>query len=136
MHESGQLSIWLQRQPEGLGLPANCIYARSAHKVLPAKLNKSDRSDAEGLVQLERIGCFTVFMFAHSDRLRTIIGARDRFVRLRIEIEAHIGGILRTFGIRLTAIGQAQRRQRRDHPIPRLKVRLRCLPAEAAMLPG
>ncbi|MEM1383906.1 MAG: transposase [Pseudomonadota bacterium] len=56
VHESGQISIWLQLRLEGLGLPAICINARSAHKVLSAKLNKSDRSDAEGLAQLARIG--------------------------------------------------------------------------------
>ena len=56
VHESGQISIWLQRQLEDLELPAICIDARSAHKVLSAKLNKSDRSDAEGLAQLARIG--------------------------------------------------------------------------------
>ena len=114
VHESGQISIWLQRQLEDLGLPAICIDARSAHKVLSAKLNKSDRSDAEGLAQLARIGWFTAVHVrsVDADRLRMIIGARDRFVRLRMEIEAHMRGILKTFGIRLTVIGNGQQRQR------------------------
>ena len=114
VHESGQISIWLQRQLEDLGLPAICIDARSAHKVLSAKLNKSDRSDAEGLAQLARIGWFTAVHVrsVDADRLRTIIGARDRFVRIRMEIEAHMRGILKTFGIRLTAIGNGRQRQR------------------------
>lgn len=30
VHESGQISIWLQRQLEDLGLPAICTAARSA----------------------------------------------------------------------------------------------------------
>lgn len=42
MHESGQLSIWLQRGMVQLGLPAICIDARKAHKSLSARLNKSD----------------------------------------------------------------------------------------------
>ena len=114
VHESGQISIWLQRQLQGLGLPAICIDARSAHKVLSAKLNNSDRSDAEGLAQLARIGWFTAVHVrsVDADRLRTIIGARDRFVRLRMEVEAHMRGILKTFGIRLTAIGNGRQRQR------------------------
>jgi len=114
VHESGRISIWFQRQLEDLGLPAICIDARSAHKVLSAKLNKSDRSDAEGLAQLARIGWFTAVHVRNvdADRLRTIIGARDRFVRLRMEIEAHMRGILKTFGIRLTAIGNGRQRQR------------------------
>jgi len=49
VHESGQLSIWLQRGMAQLGLPAICIDARKAHKSLSARLNKSDSADAEGL---------------------------------------------------------------------------------------
>jgi len=59
LHESGQLSIWLQRELGKLGLPVICIDARIAHKALSARLNKSDRADAEGLAQLARIGWFT-----------------------------------------------------------------------------
>jgi len=105
VYESGQITIWLQRQQEDLGLPAICIDARSAHKVLSAKRNKSDRSDAEGLAQLARIGWFAAVHVRSldADRLRTIIGAPDRFVRPRIDIEAHTRGILRTFGMRPAA---------------------------------
>jgi len=42
VHESGMLSIWLQRGLTRLGLPATCIDARKAHKSLSARLNKSD----------------------------------------------------------------------------------------------
>ena len=59
VHESGPLSIWLQRGLARLGLPAICIDARKAHKALSARLNKSDASDAEGLAQLARTGWFT-----------------------------------------------------------------------------
>lgn len=59
VHESGPLSIWLQRGLLRLGQPAICIDARKAHKALSARLNKSDASDAEGLAQLARTGWFT-----------------------------------------------------------------------------
>jgi len=59
VHESGQLSIWLQRSLSDLGMAVTCIDARIAHKVLSAKLNKSDATDAEGLAQLARTGWFT-----------------------------------------------------------------------------
>jgi len=52
VHESGQLSIWLQRGLERLGLHTICIDARKAHKSLSARPNKSDAADAEGLAQL------------------------------------------------------------------------------------
>ena len=58
VHESGQLAIWLQRELKARGLPVVCIDARRASKALSARLNKSDRGDAEGLAQLARTGWF------------------------------------------------------------------------------
>lgn len=113
VHESGQLSVWLQRGLTKLGLPAVCIDARKAHKTLSARLNKSDASDAEGLAQLSRTGWFTPVHLRseEADRLRTLIGARERLVRLRKDLEGHIRGVLKTFGIRMSAIGQGRLRQ-------------------------
>lgn len=52
VHQSGQLSIWLQRGLLKVGLSATCIDARIGHKARSARLTKSDRADAEGLAQL------------------------------------------------------------------------------------
>jgi len=78
VHESGQLSIWLQRGLAKLGLPVVCIDARHAHKALSARPNKSDRADAEGLAQLSRTGWYTAVHIRseEADRLRTLISAR------------------------------------------------------------
>jgi transposase len=113
VHESGQLAIWLQRGLVRCGLPAVCIDARIAQKALSARLNKSDSADAEGLAQLARTGWFTSVhtRSEDADRLRTLIGARERLVRLRKDLEAHIRGTLKTFGIRMTGISQSRRRQ-------------------------
>jgi transposase len=113
VHESGQLSIWLQRGLVRLGLAAVCIDARLAHKALSARLNKSDRADAEGLAQLARTGWFTPVHVRseEADRLRTLIGARERLIRLRKDLEGHVRGILKTWGIRMTGICQGRLRQ-------------------------
>lgn len=113
VHESGMLSIWLQRGMARLGLPATCIDARKAHKSLSARLNKSDAADAEGLAQLARTGWFTAVhtRSEDADRLRSLIAARERLIRLRKDLEGHIRGVLKTFGIRMTGIGQGQQRQ-------------------------
>jgi len=113
VHESGQLSIWLQRGLEKLGLPVTCIDARMAHKALSARLNKSDRNDAEGLANLARTGWFTAIHIRSvtADRLRTLIGARERLIRLRKDLEGHVRGVLKTWGIRMTGIGQGRLRQ-------------------------
>ncbi|WP_291733619.1 IS110 family transposase, partial [Leisingera sp. F5] len=113
VHESGQLSIWLQRGLTRMGLRAICIDARKAHKSLSARPNKSDASDVEGLAQLARTGWFTpVYIRSEdADRLRCLIGARERLIRLRKDLEGHIRGTLKTFGIRMTGVGQGRQRQ-------------------------
>ena len=114
VHESGQLSIWLQRGFLELDLPAVCIDARRAHKNLSAQLSKSDASDAKGLAQLAQTGWFTP-VFARSveaDRLRALVGARERMIRLRKDLEGHTRGVLKTFGIRMTGVNQGKLRQK------------------------
>jgi transposase len=113
VHESGMLSIWLQRGMARLGLPVTCIDARKAHKSLSARLNKSDAADAEGLAQLARTGWFTPVHIRSedADRLRSLVGARERLIPLRKDLEGHIRGVLKTFGIRMTGIGQGRHRQ-------------------------
>jgi len=113
VHESGMLSIWLQRGMARLGLPTTCIDARKAHKALSARLNKSDAADAEGLAQLARTNWFTPVHIRseEADRLRSLVGARERLTGLRKNLEGHIRGVLKTFGIRLTGIGQGRQRQ-------------------------
>ena len=103
----------MQRGLVRLGLPAVCIDARKAHKTLSARLNKSDAADAEGLAQLARTGWFTPVHVRSdaADRLRSLIGARDRLVRLRIDLEGHVRGSLKTFGIRMTGIRRGRQRQ-------------------------
>ena len=103
----------MQRGLTKAGLPATCIDARIAHKALSARLNKSDKADAEGLAQLARTGWFTPVHVRSedADRLRTLIGARERLIRLRKDLEGHIRGVLKTFGIRMTGVGQGKQRQ-------------------------
>lgn len=43
VHESGPLSIWLARELIKRQVPVVCIDARPAHKVLSARMNKSDK---------------------------------------------------------------------------------------------
>jgi transposase len=43
-------------------------------------------------------------------RRRTLIGARDRLIRLRKDLEGHVRGVLKTFGIRMTGVSRARSR--------------------------
>ncbi|MEM7746128.1 MAG: IS110 family transposase [Pseudomonadota bacterium] len=69
--------------------------------------------DAEGLAQLARTGWYTPVHVRseEADRLRTLLGARERLIKLRVEIEAHVRGVLKTFGIRLGGVTYARNRQ-------------------------
>jgi transposase len=112
VHESGPLSIWLTRELARCGAPVVCIDARAAHKALSARMNKSDRADAEALAQLARTGWYRkVYIKSEaSDRLRLLLGARERLIRVRQDIEAQARGVLKTYGIRLGAVTRGQNR--------------------------
>ena len=113
VHESGQLSTWLTRELAARSIPIVCIDARVAHKALSARLNKSDSADAEGLAHLARTGWYVEVHVRSeaSDRVRALIGARERLLRMRKELEAHIRGVLKTFGFRMGPVGHAGSRQ-------------------------
>ncbi len=112
VHESGPLSIWLTRELAGRGAPVVCIDARAAHKALSARMNKSDRADAEGLAQLARTGWYRAIHIKSeaSDRLRLLLGARERMIRIRKDIEGQARGVLKTYGIRLGTVTQGRNR--------------------------
>ena len=117
VHESGPLSIWLSRELDKRGAPVVCIDARAAHKALSARMNKSDRSDAEALAQLARTGWYREVHIKseESDRLRLLLSARERLIKIRMDIEAQARGILKTFGIRLGSVRAGRcRRDFRD----------------------
>jgi transposase len=112
VHESGPLSIWLTRELTARRVPVVCIDARAAHKALSARMNKSDRADAEALAQLARTGWYReVYIKSEmSDQLRLLLGARDRMIRIRQDIEAQARGVLKTYGIRLGRVSQSRSR--------------------------
>ena len=112
VHESGPLSIWLTRELAVRGAPVVCIDARAAHKALSARMNKSDRADAEALAQLARTGWYREVHIKSeaSDRLRLLLGARDRMISIRQDIEGQARGVLKTYGIRLGPVTQGRNR--------------------------
>ena len=111
VHESGPLSIWLTRELVKRGAPVICIDARAAHKVLSARMNKSDRSDAVGLAQLARTGWYGAVHVKSeaSDQLRVLLAARDRLIRIRMGIEGQVRGLLKRFAFYLSHLDRKLR---------------------------
>jgi transposase len=101
--ETGQLSTHLYHGLKAAGFPIVCIDARHAHGTLKAQRVKTDRNDARGLAQIARTGWYkAVHVKSHEGQsLRTLVGGRKQLVTVRMDIENHIRGALKTFGIKL-----------------------------------
>ena len=113
VHEPGPLSVWLTRKLIEWGAPIFCIDARAAHKVLSARMNKSDKSDAVGLAQLARTDWYgEVHVNSEaSDQLRLLLSARDRLIRIRMDNEGQARALLKAYGIRLGPVNAGYSRQ-------------------------
>ena len=100
--ETGQLSTHFHHELRETW-PVTCIDARHANATLKAQRNKTDKNDARGLAQIARTGWYKA-VHVKSDEgqaLRTLVNGRKQLVRIRLEMENHIRGTLKTFGIKL-----------------------------------
>lgn len=106
--ETGQLSSHFYH---GLkkSWAVDCIDARHAHGTLKAQRTKTDKNDARGLAQIARTGwCKVVHVKSNeSQTLRALVCGRKQLVTMRLDIENHIRGVLKTFGIKLGIVSNA-----------------------------
>ncbi len=74
--EAGPLSTWFYHALTAERMPAICIEARHAQKVLNETLNKTDANDADGLAQLAEAGFYKVVRVKAFDSMltRTLVG--------------------------------------------------------------
>lgn len=106
--ETGQLSTHFYH---GLrpSWPAICIDARHAHGTLQAQRMKTDKNDARGLAQIARTGWYRA-VHVKSDQgqaMRSLVAGRKQLVTMRLGMENHIRGTLKTFGIKLGMVTTA-----------------------------
>jgi transposase len=106
--ETGQLSTHFYH---GLrpSWPVICIDARHAHGTLKAQRVKTDKNDARGLAQIARTGWYKAVHVKSpaGQALRALVGGRKQLVELRLELENHLRGTLKTFGIKLGSVTAA-----------------------------
>lgn len=76
--ETGPLSTWFYHALTAEGVPAICIEARHAQKILNETLNKTDANDADGLARLAEAGFDKAVRVKGFDAMlaRTLIGVR------------------------------------------------------------
>ena len=98
--EAGMLSQHLFAGLAAAGLPVVCVETRHMKAALSAQLNKTDRHDARGIAQMMRVGLFKPVHVKTptSQRLRTILTARQLLRNKLQDVENEIRGLIRNFG--------------------------------------
>lgn len=99
--ETGPLLTWFYHALSDEGVPAICIEARHAQKILNETLNKTDANDADGLAQLAEAGFYKVVRVKSFDAMltRTLIGVRKQIAAMSIQLSNQIRGVMKTFGL-------------------------------------
>ncbi|UWU25432.1 IS110 family transposase (plasmid) [Rhizobium sp. CB3060] len=99
--ETGPLSTWFYHALTAEGMPAICIEARHAQKVLNETLNKTDANDADGLAQLAEAGFYKVVRVKALDSMltRTLVRARNQLLSISVQLSNQIRGLMKTFGL-------------------------------------
>ena len=107
-HEAGALSPWLHRGLQRLGLEVVLLETRHVHAALKAQRNKTDRNDARGIAQMMRLGWYRAVHVKSLEmqKLRTLLSNRRLLKRKLIDMENHIRGTLRVYGLRVGRIGR------------------------------
>lgn len=106
--EASSLGLWLFRELQARGLPVVMAEARHMHVSLSTMRNKTDRNDARGIAQMMRLGWFKAVHVktVETQRLGTLLANRKLLKRKLVDLENHVRGALRAYGL---LVGQVSR---------------------------
>src|ERR1700674_258038 len=112
--EAGPLSQWLFAGLRKAGLAVELLETRHVRDAFKAMPVKTDRKDARGIAQLIRLGWFRPVHCKSmpAQEVRALLTARKLVQSKLYDVEMHLRGILRNFGLkvgRTTAKGFATR---------------------------
>lgn len=101
--EAGPLSQWLYDGLAEAGLPVVCAETRHMQAVLSATVNKSDRNDARGIAQMVRVNMIRpVHVKTLSSQRKRMLLTNRKFMQKQVcDVETHIRGTLRNFGLKV-----------------------------------
>src|SRR5918998_507641 len=107
--EAGPMSPWLHAGLVEAELPAVCVETPHMHAALSARINKTDRNDAHGIAQMMRVGLFKAVHVKTpaSQRRRLLLTSRKLLQRKVQDLENDLRGSLRSFGLKVGAVGAA-----------------------------
>lgn len=105
--ESGSLSHYLTQGFKERALPAVCMDARKMSAILSIRVNKTDKNDARGIADALRTGMFSRVHDKPQEAIDrgAVLSMRRCLVNQRTDTKNHIRGILKTYGVRLGAVG-------------------------------
>src|SRR3984957_15736686 len=101
--EAGPLSQWLYAAMKQAGLAVELLETRHVHDAFKAMPVKSDRNDARGIAQLMRLGWFRPVHCKSiaAQEVRAMLTARKLMQSKLRDVENHLRGILRGFGLKV-----------------------------------
>ncbi|MFI5003331.1 MAG: IS110 family transposase [Reyranellales bacterium] len=101
--EAGPLSQWLYAALREAGLPVELIETRHVRAALATMTVKTDRKDARGIAQLMRMGWFRPVHCKSlaAQEVRAVLTARKLVQNKLHDVEMHLRGILRNFGLKV-----------------------------------
>jgi transposase len=101
--EAGPLSQWLYAAMRQAGLAVELLETRHVRDAFKAMTVKSDRNDARGIAQLMRLGWFRPVhcKSVGAQEARAVLAARRLMQSKLHDIENHLRGILRGFGLKV-----------------------------------
>ena len=106
--EASSLGIWLYRELQPAGLPIIVVEARHMRVSLSTMRNKTDRNDARGIAQMMRLGWYRAVHVKNIDmqKMRTLLTNRKLLKRKLIDLENHVRGALRAYGLLVGAVAR------------------------------
>src|ERR1700736_6486742 len=101
--EAGPLSQWLYAAMKEAGLAVELLETRHVRKALETMPVKSDRNDARGIAQLIRLGWFRPVHCKSmgAQETRAVLTSRKLVQSKLLDVENHLRGILRGFGLKV-----------------------------------
>ena len=106
--EASSLGIWLYRELQPTGVPVIVVEARHMRVSLSTMRNKTDRNDARGIAHMMRLGWYRAVHVKNIDmqRMRTLLTNRKLLKRKLVDLENHVRGALRAYGLLVGAVAR------------------------------
>ncbi|WP_157863308.1 IS110 family transposase [Bradyrhizobium tropiciagri] len=107
--EASSLGTWLHRELQTAGLPIIVVEARHMCVSLSTMRNKTDQNDARGIGRMMRLGWYRAVHVKNIDmqKMCTLLTSRRLLKRKLIDLENHIRGALRAYGLLIGAVARS-----------------------------